>query len=103
MSWLETGFNPNFRPTRGLFQGLVRQCGSYGVDYNTHIYIEVLHAQHSSVCSLYLYMIKLFLLCQHAIEHWFRRKSDIVVVCLKCACLILLQCVGGGGWGGGGK
>ena len=26
MSCLETGFNPNFRPTRGLFQGLVRQC-----------------------------------------------------------------------------
>ena len=35
MSWFETGFNPNFRPTRGLFQGLVRQCGSYGSDYNT--------------------------------------------------------------------
>ena len=24
MSWFETGVNPNFRPTRGLFQGLVR-------------------------------------------------------------------------------
>ena len=24
MSWFETSFNPNFRPIRGLFQGLVR-------------------------------------------------------------------------------
>ena len=23
MSWFETGFNPNVRPPRGLFQGLV--------------------------------------------------------------------------------
>ena len=26
MSWFETGFNPNFRPTRGLFQGLVTEA-----------------------------------------------------------------------------
>ena len=41
MSWLETGFNPNFRPTRGLFQGLVRQCGSYGSDYLQTLYIYI--------------------------------------------------------------
>ena len=29
MSWFETGFYPNFRPTRGLFQGLVRQLYIY--------------------------------------------------------------------------
>ena len=41
MSWFETGFNPNFRPTKGLFQGLVRQCGSYGSDYDIYIFMKV--------------------------------------------------------------
>ena len=45
MSWLETGFNPNFRPTRGLFQGLVRQCGSYGSDIYIYIIINPLTAR----------------------------------------------------------
>ena len=41
MLWFETGFYPNVRPTRGLFQGLVRQCGSCGSDLNDwYIYVE---------------------------------------------------------------
>ena len=41
MSWFETCFYSNVRPTRGLFQGLVRQCGSCGSDLNDwYIYVE---------------------------------------------------------------
>ena len=45
MTWFETGFNPNFRPTRVLFQDLVRQSGSYGSDYNTYSDYDYIYMQ----------------------------------------------------------
>ena len=63
MSWFETGFYPNFRPTRGLFQGLVRQCGSYGSDYNT--------SKSISDIGLKQVLIQIFALQEGFFKAWF--------------------------------